>query len=155
VAKANKAQSALNLNLILIFLKPDPATLGVAPDFSPGERVLTRGNERYLKFRGFSPGGYFSSGLRLTQPLSAPHGPCGMQFQLLNLSQHRCGLILQTRALGRIIFFRILARTVLEIQIPKIVVQHIFLFVQKIKPCLGDLPCRMPLGIEDEGKDRQ
>ena len=41
LAKANKAQSALNLNLILIFLQPDPCQPdGVAPDFSPGERVF-------------------------------------------------------------------------------------------------------------------
>ena len=78
-----------------------------------------------------------------------------MQLQLINFSQHHCGFILQSRALCRIIFRGILARAVLEIQIAKIVIQNIFLLVQKIKPRLGDLPRGMPLWIEDEGKDRE
>jgi hypothetical protein len=41
LAKANKAQSALNLGLILIFLQPDPANLcWCSPGLSPGERVF-------------------------------------------------------------------------------------------------------------------
>src|SRR6202522_1997906 len=82
-AKANMAQSARTVSLILIFL-----------------------------FRG------------------ATLGERDMQLQLLNLRQHRGRLVLQGSALRRIIFSRILARTVFEIQVAEILVQHVFLFAQ-------------------------
>lgn len=78
-----------------------------------------------------------------------------MQFQLLNFRQHRGGLVFQGSALRRVVFRRILARTVLEIQVAKILVQDVFLFAQEIQSRLRNLSCRMPLGIEHEGKDRE
>ena len=76
-----------------------------------------------------------------------------MQLQLIDFRQHRGGLVLQSSTLSRVIFRRILARTVFEIQIAKILVQHIFLFAQEVEACFRNLPRGMPLGIKDERKD--
>src|SRR5580700_9931121 len=78
-----------------------------------------------------------------------------MQLQLLNFRQYRGSLILQRSPLRGEIFRRILARAVFEIQVAKVLVQHVFLFAQKIEPRFCSLPRSMPLRIEDKGKRRQ
>ena len=85
-----------------------------------------------------------------------------MELQLINLRQHRGGFVLQSSALGCVVFRRILARAVFEIQVAKILVQHVFLFAQKVEARLSESAARYAAGDKRrrqrwraEGRHRQ
>ena len=74
-------------------------------------------------------------------------------FQELNFGEDLSRFVFHTRSLRQVVFFRIFAGSILEIQVAKIFVNCIFTLTQKFQACLLCLLIRFGLRIENLHED--
>jgi hypothetical protein len=76
-----------------------------------------------------------------------------MSLELLDLNQNSGGFVFERRPLGGVVFLRIFARVIFEIQVAEILIENLFLLAEKVQTRFGPLPLDMALGVKDVSED--